>query len=410
MASVDALLTALHYRTREITDQPPSQRDSSMLGWNRLARNAMRVLVMVDPPPELMPVLRRIVDLADRRDPAKDALITSLGRTMGALADTIVARPEVVAAASRVDRLQLRSSVLSALHTAAAATVSAMPSATSRDLEGCVREVSDATEAASYVPWRSLHAPLGLLALGPKPGGIEKAVANWAESAIDILKSPTRVTGYALQRTAASIAQLCLAAGAVFVPTGESGAIEEEVEVSLARAMQSWHVAAGWPPEVLLGGRTPELRHRSQELESSIAEDRIHETARPTQELAMQAALVVAGDVGIQHESALTRLVDTRGLWIAARALGPAYLTRHPGVRRNDWILDPGSDYGTRMLDAVHRANMELWEASRRIDQLQRTRQARHTQPMLWEKVVAREQTREGMRNDRPPTALSIGM
>ena len=124
MAAVDALLAALHDRTREIRAQEPSSPDSSLLGWDRLARNAMRVLAIVDPPPELMSMLRDIVDRDERRDPDEGAWITAVGLTLGALADTIVAHPEVAAAASRVDRLQLRSSVLGTLHAAAAAALS----------------------------------------------------------------------------------------------------------------------------------------------------------------------------------------------------------------------------------------------------------------------------------------------
>jgi hypothetical protein len=413
MASVDALLAALQDRTREYTAQQHISPDPSMLGWRRLARSAMRVLVKGDAPTELMPILRAVLrrGRTTRRQCQRPHHRNRL-HTLGVLADTINSHPEIVAAASHADRSRLRSCVLRSLHDAATATLSGMTSDTASSAsEGLLRDLADTTEAACYVPGQPLHGALGLLSLGPASGDFAEIVAVWAKAATDVLRSPTRVTGYAFQRTAACIAQLCDAAGSVFAAVDEGRSTELAIESSLASAFQSWQIAADWPPEVVLGGRTTELRRRSQDLDHALAEDRILVTARPSRTVAMQSALLLAGEVGICHEFALTRLVDTRGLWIVAHALGPAFLARHPGTGRNGWIPDPGSASGSGLLTAAHRANTALQEATDRIDHLLRTESSGVAPPpALWESVIlGGSPHHEGTTTIYPPETRGIG-
>lgn len=81
----------------------------------------------------------------------------------------------------------------------------------------------------------------------------------------------------------------------------------------------------------------------------------------------MQSALILASKVGDRHEAALGCLVGHHGLWILVDSLGPAYLTRHPGVHRSDWVPDPGSAFGPTMIRAVHDANDAVKECVDRI-------------------------------------------
>lgn len=375
MATVNALLLALHARTLESTTPRRGVPDPSMLEWNRVARNAIRCLDMVDPPAELIPILRAIVSEhgVEGRDVDDTRPITAIGYTLGVLADTLDSHPEVAALASHADRAQLRSCLLSSLHGAATYTVSALQGAhdalSGRSL---IHTLADATEAASFVPWRPLGAQLGRLALGPGSGGLEQVVAAWAASATDVLNSRTRTTGYAFQRTAVSIAQLCLAAATTF-GSAEESLTGRRVKDALISACRDWQIAADWPPEVRLGGHATELRHRSQDLHEALTEAPLNTMGQRSRQDALEAMLRVAGVVGNSYEAALTRVVTGRELWIVAHTLGPSYLTRHPGTHRNDWVLDPGTVYGATLLQAARRARSTLREATAEVAQMHRT-------------------------------------
>lgn len=377
MASVNALLVALHERTFELTTPQHRGPDQSMPGWHRLARNAMRILDTVDPPPELVPILRSIETApeVEGRDADDIEPITAIGYTLGVLADTLNSQPEVAALASHADRAQLRSCLLCSLYGAATATLAAMQAdETSSPVRNLIHNLAEATEAASFVPWRPLHSPLGQLAVGPSSGGLDQVVVAWAASATDVLGSRTRSTGYAFQRTAASIAQLCLVA-AKTVRSAEDWATGVQVEAALTSACRDWQIAADWPPEVRLGGHATELRHRSQDLDDALAPHRLTAMGQRSREDAMQSALLLAVGVATAHESALMRVVTGGELWIVAEALGPAYLTRHPGTHRSDWVLDPGTVHGTTLLQAAHRANSTLQEATVELAQMHRARE-----------------------------------
>lgn len=407
MASVDQLLAALHERTGELTHERPSL-EQALPGWHRLARNASRILVMVDAPTELMPILQAIRDEVEVREPHVDTPITALGYTLGALADTLNSNPDAVALAGRADRAQLRYSILSSLHHAAMASLAAAAGDVTTPACALLRDLADTTHVASYAPWRPLHPPLSLLALGPTVAGLDQAVFRWAESATDVLDSRTRVTSFAFQRTAASIARLCHTAATVFSATAGESPANWEAASALTCAFQSWQIAAAWPPEIRLGGRTTTLRLRSQELDQALDHD-ARTANRPSQKEAMRSALLQAEEVAASHEAALNRLVTNRGLWVIAHALGPAYLTRHPGVHRTDWVPDPGTVYGTTMIDAVQRAVQALRVATDAIEPQQRasaTGLARG--PLLWETVdgATRDATRWRSRTTR---AQSIG-
>lgn len=410
MATVDALLAALRERTQEFAVQQCNAPDPSMLGWHRLARSSMRILQTVGTPPELVPILRAVVDEAEPVDAPDNAPITAVGYTLGVLADTVNSHPEFPALAGHADRAQLRSCLLSTLHnvaTAALAALNATNTATpSRDL---IRALAEATEAASYVRWRPLHTQLGQLALGPAPGGFDEVAAAWAASAIDILSSRTRTTGYAFQRTASSIAQLCHAAATAFTskdtePTGRG------VEAALTSARQEWQQAADWPPEVRLGGHASDLRHRSHDLDEALAPARLATMDLGSRQEALRSALLLATKVGTSHESALARVVQGRELWVVVGALGPAYLTRHPGTHRADWVLDPGASYGPKLIQAVHRANGALEDAAQQVDEVQSTDFSdRSRGPSWWETVTASARSVQASPVPRPGRGRSVG-
>lgn len=401
MATVDGLLAALHDRNCELAEQSNSPPDGSLLGWNRVAGTALRILAMVDPPTELMPILEAVLNATERRDAHINAPITAIGYTLGALADTMSSDPELVASASHADRAELRSAVLTSLHNVATATMAATPPGTDpRAVRDLLSDMAAVTEAASYAPWRSIHGPVGQLSLDPAEGTIQRAVVRWANSASEVLDSPTRVTGYTFQRTAASIARLCHTTATTLAAAGEWTQLAREAESSLTIAFQSWKIAANWPPEIRLGGRTTELRQRSADLDQALDAILLRQAA-PLRPDAVQTALRFASKVGAHHEAALIRLVNNRGLWILAQALGPVYLTKHPGVHRNDWVPDPGSSLSQNLIHAVHHANWVLQSAAERVDRIQGAARGIYvSDPVRWEELAG---TRRPRRDTQEP-------
>ncbi len=406
MATVNALLVALYERTLESRTPRHSAPDPSLLDWNRLARNAIRCLDAVDPPPELVPILRAIVAETgvEGRDVDDTHPLTAIGYTLGVLADTLNSHPEVAALASHADRAQLRSCLLSSLYGAATDTVSALQGVDASVSDtNLIHTLADATEPASFVPWRPLASPLGRLAVGPGSDSFDQVVAAWAASATDVLGSRTSSTGYAFQRTAVSIAQLCLAAATTF-GSAEDGLPGQQMKDALITACRDWQIAADWPPEVRLGGHATELRHRSQDLDEALTGAPLSTMAPRSRQDTLESAVLLADGVGKSHEAALTRVVTGGELWIVAHALGPSYLTRHPGTHRNDWVLAPATVYGTTLLQAARRAHSTLQEATVELTQMPRTREPdRSLSGPQWETVGIDSRVRRGT-----PTTPSV--
>ncbi|MCB0910061.1 MAG: hypothetical protein KDB60_00410 [Propionibacteriaceae bacterium] len=403
MATVNALLAALHDRTLELSAQPSMQSTTEMSGLSRLAGNAIRILTLIDPPPDVMAILEAMPKAEPAEEPVNSP-ITTIGYTLGALADTLNANPETVRNTGHADRGQLRSQVLATLHHAATVSLVASTPDQGFSSPALIRDLADATYPASYVPPGDLHEPIGLLALGQIPGGLDQTVARWAETAIEILHSQTRVTSYAFQRTAAMIATLCSTAAATFSePTGQRP-LDGAASVALTRASQAWQRAADWPPEVRLGGRTTELRHRSQDLDQALATHRLGQPGAPSRQVAMRAALLSAEKVAISHKSALVQVISRRNLWISVQALGPSYLTHHPGASRSDWVPDPGTHAGEVLLHSCTQAGTALKAAVDCLHPPTAVSAARSPgeQPR-WETVAAPSRSRR----PRSTTALS---
>lgn len=403
MATANALLAALHDRTLEPSAQPSMPSTTEISGLSRLVGNAIRILAQIDPPPDVMTILQAMPK-AEPADEPVNSPITTIGYTLGVLADTLNANPETVRNTGHADRGQLRSQVLATLHHVATVSLAAWPVDHAFSGPALIRDLADATNAASYVPQGDLHEPIGLLALGQSPGGLDQAVARWAEVAIEILHSQTRVTSYAFQRTAATIATICsTAAVALAEPPGERP-FEGAASAALTKASQAWQRAADWPAEVRLGGRTTELRHRSQDLDQALATHRLGPAGALARQAAMRAALLSAGKVAACHKSALLQVISGGNLWISVEALGPKYLTHHPGASRSDWVPQPGTRAGEVLLDACTQAGRALETA---LDQLHHppaaSAGASPGQGPRWETVSAPSRSRR----PRSPTALT---
>jgi len=236
---------------------------------------------------------------------------------------------------------------------------------------------------------RASTEPGALHSLGPIPGSLDHDVDRWARCVTDILTSPSRVTSYVFQRTAATIARVCFAAAAVLeVPAGVR--LTDNRFALLVTAAQAWQTAADWPPEVRLGGRTTPLRERSRELDEALANQPLDEAASKDWQDTIRGALLRAEKVAACHQAALCQVVGSRSLWISVEALGPNYLTHNPGASRSDWVPDPGTHGGEVLLHACTQAGRDLEAALNPLHHPPgASAAATHGQGPRWETVLA---------------------
>ncbi len=103
MATVNALLAALHDRTLEPSAQPST---TEISGLSRLVGNAIRILALIDPPPDVMTILQAMPKAEPAEEPVNSP-ITTIGYTLGVLADTLNANPETVRNTGHADRGKL---------------------------------------------------------------------------------------------------------------------------------------------------------------------------------------------------------------------------------------------------------------------------------------------------------------
>lgn len=410
MASVETLLAALHARTQEFVARQRTSTSCRLDVWALVARNSTRVLDLVDGPTDLQPILREIVTASSEWTAEGESPLSRVALTIGVLADTLDSRPDLVRTASLTDRSQLRFSILASLHSAAGASSRAAalhqhPSATA-----LLRDLADSTEAASHVPLRPLQGGLSILAIAPAPGGLDEAISRWASVAIEILSSPNRATKYAFQRTAVGIARLCGAAAEEISSGGPEDMRTSALQRALVRASQSWQRAAAWPPELRLDGRSTELRQAAQALDAAIS---LRMSARGfTYSIGeLWAGLPRAMEVASVLEVALSRRVSTGGVWIVAEALGPAYMTRHPGTHRNDWLPDPGSRLVSGLLQVVQEAGLDLRGAVTSTQpRFCNDDAANRAAPLsLWEQVTCPDHYRNESRSRSLPRTRAVG-
>lgn len=388
MASVEALLDALMDRTRELMSPQRASLPFTTDAWGLLARNATRVLDLLEGPTELRPILQQLAAVPDGQKRDEDSPLARVALTLGVLADTLDSRPDVVRSASLMDRSQLRANILASLHVAAEASlVGAAPPGQHSAAMLLLRDLAEGTEFGSHVPPRPLQGPVSLLRLGPAPGSLDGAISRWASIAAEILGSPTRATKYAFQRTAATIARICCTvANDLAHYRGQAGGVPR-VRAAVLAAFQSWQAAADWPTELRLDGRSGELRQSSQDLEEAMSKGLW--CAGPGSLTGLESVLLTASEVGAVHEKQLQRRVTSGGVWVLADALGPAYLTRHPGTHRSDWLPDPGSRFGWILTGSTRRANSDLSLSIGLLQQLRRAEVEGVRALPVWEHVAS---------------------
>jgi hypothetical protein len=388
VASVEALLDALRERTLEFMSSQATSLPSTTDAWGLLARNATRVLDLLDGPTELRPILQQLAAAPDGHTRDDDSPLTRVALTLGVLADTLDSRPDVVRSASLMDRAQLRANILASLHFAAEASLErAAPRGQHLAVKLLLRNLADGTEVGCHVPPRPLQGPVSLLRLGPTPGSLDFAISRWASIATEILSSPTRATKYAFQRTAATIARICCTvANDLACYEGQAGGVPH-VRAAVLAAFQSWQAAADWPTELRLDGRSGELRQCSQDLEQAMSKGPW--CAGPGSLIGLDSVLLTASEVGAVHEKQLRQRVTSRGLWILAEALGPAYLTRHPGTHRSDWLPDPSRHRGWTLTESARRANSDLAVSIGLLQQVRRAHVEAVPALQVWEHVAS---------------------
>lgn len=82
MATVNALLDALHDRTLELSAQPAMPSNTEDPGLGRLVGNAIRILALIDPPPDVMTILQAMPTSEPAEEPGNSP-ITTIGYTLG---------------------------------------------------------------------------------------------------------------------------------------------------------------------------------------------------------------------------------------------------------------------------------------------------------------------------------------
>lgn len=415
MASVLALLDRVRDQAWRLTAadeqrQPPARRD-----WAALAGQAGRVLGSLDAGPlSIVDTLAQMSHSPDSAVPVSDSssarALGGMATALGAIGDILASHEGLVARAPAAERIRLASNIQAVLYTVARWGLK-QPGVdpVTRDH---LNSVAQQTETSALLPPQSRLTAIDHLTIsGPTGSSLSSATARWADQALTTLHDSPRLSGYAFQSIAGTIALLSQATVQVMrharVPDRDS-------VVALQRASEAWRASSAWPPHVRLAGSSPGLRAATQQLAAALVEQERGNgaAARPLERLlVLQDGLHAAKKVASAHRSALTAVVDHHHLWVAASTLSPRYRAAHPEVRTTGWVRHNDSAIGQQLLASVITANTATEAALPRLDAAVSamstlTVPAHADKPVNWETISPPATPNRGRRSDASPDAV----
>lgn len=356
MATVADLLDRLHRQAWELAQQrvdaPDEALGQHMRGWVKVAASASRALAPLHIRRDLDDVLDQLADGGLASPGRPDRRLVEMSLTYGGIGDLLAAEQVHVELAGYTSRSRLHTSMWAGLHTAARATLAVAQDAGATEPAAVLAGLADITELAALIPPSARENLLDRLSATPaRDATLKGAVDTWAAVAGEILSSDHQVTGYALQRTAGSIAMICHVAASTTKEAAAAGLINtdsaHQAADSLQQTARSWRRAANWPPHLRLGGRTTELRQASASLDRALTGPQLAGLDVSERLTSMWAAVNLATLVGDEHRVMTSRLATGGGLWVSVAALPPAYQATHPGARRSGWVPQPPSSTAT---------------------------------------------------------------
>jgi hypothetical protein len=378
VASIGDLLARLEQHVHDLDGR---HADDTVLqhvaGWKRLARPTLRAIGELPlggrrelTHASLDAVLRPLA--RGPRQPLPDAVLpasrlATAGQIMGAIADVLADTTRISPSPGLVggEAVKLQTSLLAAVHQTARwsrATLDSQALASTRHaLMLALDDLALVTEPWALVPPGRRVSALENLSLPSRAApGLPGATAAWAQETLPVLQGRYRVTGWAMQATASSLAllsQLTRAAVLRAYPDGNAPGGSEALTPKLAQAARAWRAAATWPPNLRLGGSTHQLRSTVRDLREAC------ETAQPSVAV-MRHVLDLALPVAQTHALTMKRLMDKHELWIKGAIPGDT-------VYSQQWVREPrGSRAGTPMLQSAEHGLQALTEAVWELDHL----------------------------------------
>jgi hypothetical protein len=294
---------------------------------------------------------------------------------IGAISDIVWSAPETVAEAGQTQRSRLQASIHAALHATARATLDLAVRTGQTSLGKVVHKVAELTEMPALLPPSARVSTLERLTV-PRlcADTVDGAVELWAGTARSIFPNDWLVTGVALQDAAATLALLNQTITGVLREAARRRVLDPDTARSAADSTHSaalaWRKAATWPTNVQRGGRAYEHQHAVRDVREALAGPPLARLSLRQKARVLRAAVSLAVEIGELQASAVVRLVDRGGLWIARERTN----LRPPGVERRHVKLDWetmwwGHPTGRHLARSAQSAQQEFTAAADAVNQ-----------------------------------------
>lgn len=247
--------------------------------------------------------------------------LVDVARTTGAIADVLVGTSSghYGLGLSGGEAVRLEASLLASLHVTARWSRSTLEDqtlpTTRYSLMAALNDLALVTQPWAMIPPSQRTSAFEHLRMpNPSTPGIEGAVVAWANEAWQTLHDRYRVTGWAMQATAGTLALITHHTREAVQREGAAHSMRsaevDQIAGTLATATRAWREAATWPTNLRLGGSTEELRRLTTGVREAF-------DAEPRQSLdAMRHVLGITHPVALLQASTMERLVAGRELWI----------------------------------------------------------------------------------------------
>lgn len=322
---LDQQARALHGRRDDDTVQ------SHVAGWLVLARPVRRAI-------DALPVGGRKENLNASLDavlkplasgPRKElpgglvpaGRLVDIARTTGAIADVLAGTngSHYSLGLGGDQAVRLEASLLASVHVTARWSRSTLEDQTLAStryvLMAALNDLALITKPWAMIPPNRRASAFEHLRIpNPSAPGVEGAVVAWSNEGWQILRDRYRVTGWAMQAAAGTLALITHHTREAVQREGAAHGMRPaevaQMAGTLAIATRAWREAATWPTNLRLGGSTEELRRLTTGVREAFDAE-----PRPSLD-AMRHVLGVTHPVALLHASTMDRLVNGRELWI----------------------------------------------------------------------------------------------